>query len=382
MNSKKTIILTQVDSWFFRDGRPFNMNEFSQSDISSIFPPYPPTVVGAIRAGLARAKGWNGCGSWSDELKAWIGDGPNLGKLKFNGPYLIKDGEVLFPAPMYLGKYKKEEDNKNENKACNCLEIAKLGSQEVDCDLGKVRMPTFDKCKDIDKNKCKWKPLEKAYLTKENMELVLKGEDISNKKLEIVEAKELWNREFRLGIELDKKSKTTKEGALYSTNHIRLRKGIGLGVVVVYDGVDEKFEIDSIIPFGGESRLANVKVLDKEVSLPNGPKADELEKENGKVRFSIVHITPAYFTKMPNLGEKVPGTEGKVVFAFLGRPAKVGGWDSLNRTPLPLKSCIPAGSSWFCEADANVAENIVNMNGEKIGEMTEYGFGQILIGNW
>jgi CRISPR-associated protein Cmr3 len=347
----------------------------------------------------------------------------------------MKDGECLFTAPLYFGRYKKEEEFGDEVSKCNnCFGLAELGS-EVECDLGMVRLPKFDKyekdaeCKGKEKKtKCKWKPFDKAYLTKENMELVLKGE-ISDG-IKIVESKELWSNEYRLGIELEKGKKTTKEGALYSTNHIRLEKGVGLGVVV--DGIDERLKtegiipfgaesrltnlefkevgvdslisrnakkvkkengklekgmesklwIDSIIPFGGESKLANVEMLDKGISLPTGPKADELNKENGKVKFTVVHITPAYFDKLPHFGEKLPEIEGRVVFAFLGRPTKIGGWDSVRNEPLPLKSCIPAGSAWFCEADAKYAENIVRMNGGQIGEMKEFGLGQILIGRW
>ncbi|MEM2900984.1 MAG: type III-B CRISPR module-associated Cmr3 family protein [Thermoplasmata archaeon] len=217
--NEKTILLTQIDSWFFRDGRPFNMNEFSQSDINSLFPPNPQTVVGAIRAALARANGWNGCGSWSSEIASWLGDGQNLGKLRFKGPYLMKDGACLFPAPLYFGRYKKEDElGKDVSRCNNCFGLAELGS-EVECDLGMVRLPKFEKykknaeCKGKEKNtKCKWKPFDKAYLTKENMELVLKGE-ISDG-IKIVESKDLWSNEYRLGIELEKQKKTTKEEAL------------------------------------------------------------------------------------------------------------------------------------------------------------------------
>ena len=51
-----------IDSWFFRDGTPFTTNSTPQEDVSSLFPPYPPTVVGALRAALALEKGWPGRG--------------------------------------------------------------------------------------------------------------------------------------------------------------------------------------------------------------------------------------------------------------------------------------------------------------------------------
>ncbi len=41
--------LHPVDTWFFRDGTPFAADSAPQEKLDSLFPPYPPTVVGALR---------------------------------------------------------------------------------------------------------------------------------------------------------------------------------------------------------------------------------------------------------------------------------------------------------------------------------------------
>ena len=66
--STRTILLTPIDAWFFRDGRPYNQGESGQTDVRSLFPPFAPTVVGTLRAALAVGQGWNGRESWANEL--------------------------------------------------------------------------------------------------------------------------------------------------------------------------------------------------------------------------------------------------------------------------------------------------------------------------
>ena len=95
--------LEPVDSWFFRDGTPFTAGSTSQDNVNSLFPPYPSTIVGALRVAMALDNGWDGCGRWPSSLNAVLGDGPqDLGKLSFDGPFLIKDKKPLFRVPQHL----------------------------------------------------------------------------------------------------------------------------------------------------------------------------------------------------------------------------------------------------------------------------------------
>ena len=49
------IKLEPIDTLFFRDGKPFSMGE--QSSAHGIFPPYPSTLFGAIRAAVISCGG-------------------------------------------------------------------------------------------------------------------------------------------------------------------------------------------------------------------------------------------------------------------------------------------------------------------------------------
>jgi CRISPR/Cas system CMR-associated protein Cmr3 (group 5 of RAMP superfamily) len=67
--------LSAIDTLMFRDGRPFNQGDTGASEAVSIFPPLPPTIIGAIRAALWKHKGgpWPSNGSlgngtnWQDD---------------------------------------------------------------------------------------------------------------------------------------------------------------------------------------------------------------------------------------------------------------------------------------------------------------------------
>jgi len=78
--------LSPVDAWFFRNGRPFNRGENSGAG-ETLFPPTSSTVIGALRATLARQLGWTGKGPWKQEQIEVLGDRQDLGGLQFLGPF-------------------------------------------------------------------------------------------------------------------------------------------------------------------------------------------------------------------------------------------------------------------------------------------------------
>lgn len=86
---------------------------------------------------------------------------------------------------------------------------------------------------------------------------------------------------------------------------------------------------------------------------------------------------------VPLAGDEVPGLPGaKIVSACVGRPLRLGGWDSLEQRPLPLAPFLPAGSTWFCVVETQAIEGVLNLHGAKIGARQAYGFGQIALGTW
>lgn len=360
-----TYQLTPLDTLFFRDGRPFNLGETGQMEVEAVFPPSPTTVVGALRAALARANGWNGRGGWLDDIKAQLGDGDDLRALRFSGPHLLRDGEALFPAPLLLlGKKPRE-------KAERWSEFRRLvpAGNSLQTDVGVVSLPKPDGATDGHK------VLERCWLTKDGMETVLNGSTPSSE--DVHAASDLWKPEPRVGIRRDPGSRTTKEDSLYNIQHVRLHRGASLAITV--EGTAWQPQSPALL--GGESRMVWIEPLVGGLQLPEKPK---LTADGGKIRYVVSLITPAHLLgrAWAEPGGRLGDLPGTVVSACVGKPVMIGGWNSLHHEPLPLKPHLPAGSTWFLEAPESEAQHVLDMHGKHIVENPAWGYGQILIGTW
>jgi CRISPR-associated protein Cmr3 len=376
--SSQTLLLRPVDAWFFRDGRPYNKLESNQVNVESVFPPPPTTLVGSIRAALARRQGWNGSGRWSEKLVTVLGDGfENIGQLSFSGPWLVRENgaapEPLFPAPLHLAGEVLAEGSKT-----HWIPKALLAPGErLHCDIGEVRLPV-PKVRDVGD----LKEAGGLWITRGGLEKVLAGELPA--KEQMVPTRDLWRDEFRVGILRDENKRTTSEleNALYSPSYIRLRPGVSLALEV--RGLPEDWRIPETFPLGGEGRLAACEIAPT-LPLPRAP-AETIRQSK---RISVTLLTPLGIPLRdqrvipPMAGEEVPGLLGtKIVSGCVGRLWRLGGWDSLNRRPLPLTPFLPPASTWFCEASPEAIERILNLHGRNIGPRAAYGFGRIVLGAW
>lgn len=366
--------LRPVDAWFFRDGRPYNMSEASQTGVVSLFPPHAPTVLGALRAAFARANGWQPPGSWAGApaLREVLGDGPDdLGALRFRGPYLLRRSEsgdeLLWPLPAHiLGK----RDGSGDWQAQALLAPS---DEPVPTDLGDIHVPvpTGDRASG--------KPLKGArrtFVTAAGLGAVLRGRlpDAA----EVAPAADLWQLEPRVGIVRDEETRTTGENAMYSPLMVRLQPGVAL--VAELAGVPASWnQASSYIPLGGESRLAVCARFDGSLALPD---CDQASIRSSK-RVAVVHLSPARFAALPEPGQPLPGMPGtRVVCACLPPPVHIGGWSSLRRRPLPLTPHVAPGSVWFCDIDDDAIEAVLRLHDTQIGERREHGLGHIALGVW
>ena len=335
-----------VDSWMFRDGRPFDQNDAGAAEARSIFPPWPPTAIGAFRAAV-----WQGPldGDWKSEI---LGDGTDwqqagtLGPLSFGPQILLRDGKPLYPAPLNLLRGRDGE-----------LTLLRPGPAQ-ECDLGEqVRLPEPDKRLEGAKT------LDEHFLTASGMEKVLRGE-VPDKD-DLVKLDAIFTREERVGIAINPETRRVIDGALYMASHVRPKPGISLAMRCA--GLMEGHAPGGLIALGGEHRAAEI-VKGAAVALPQGPAPRE-------GRLLVVALSPVVLEHLPGPGEALAGL-GRVVSACLGRPVRIGGWDSQGRRALPLKLALPAGSVWFLEG---AAEGVAPA---AIGLATDWGFGAIVTGRW
>lgn len=329
------LALSPIDTWFFRDGTPFNMGASPQTGVIGVFPPYPPTVAGAIRAAVALRNGWDGRARWSSEIEAVLGDGPDdLGSLRITGPFVLKRGSPVFPVPRHVMGRVDDEGR--------WLPVAMLrpGAASMPSDLGpSVRLP------DVAAGRTDTAPLvpgTRRWVALAGLERILRGELPDGEQL-LGEA-DLWAAEPRVGIARESTSRTVAEGALYSTRHVRLRPSVSIGVEV--DGVPTSWRspAGSVFPFGGESRLAACEAWDAEVKLD--VPADESDT------VVLVALTPVLLERDVLSGKgDLPIGGMRIVSACMDRPLRIGRWDSLRRAPLTMKNAVAPGSTLFCKVD-------------------------------
>src|SRR3990167_7397932 len=114
--SASTLSFQALDTLFFRESRPFEA--IGGSELSSLFPPPPRTLMGAVRTAIGDALGadWNLFGDAKEnytlpdgrKLYDLIGYGDKLGGLSLHGIWLTLNGERLYPAPLFLLQHGEE----------------------------------------------------------------------------------------------------------------------------------------------------------------------------------------------------------------------------------------------------------------------------------
>jgi CRISPR-associated protein Cmr3 len=351
------LLIRPIDTWFFRDGTPFDMDAGSQTGARALFPPHPPTVVGALRAAIARGNGWDGAGRWPPALDRVLGDGPeNTGSLRFTGPVLVGPEGPVFRCPRHvIGK--PGAHGRFEPGA-----FVRPG-EPVACDLGpSVRLPRLPPDR--------LEPGDGAWVTLDGLQRILRWELPRTE--EVRRDDDLWAMEPRVGIARDPATRTVLRGHLYSAWHVRPKKNLALGMVV--DGLprDWKPPVGETFPVGGEGRMGTCGEAAGELL----PRLDL--SGNGPPRATLVALTPLLLPGEAILGREPLAGPGaaRVASACLDRPLRIGGWDSLARRPLPLRSAAAPGTALFCELEDPAGFWEHGRRGlVKVGQSTAIGFG-------
>ena len=377
-----TLRLTAFDTLFFRESRPFE--SIGGSELASVFPPPPRTVLGAVRAAIGDAMGVN----WqtfkeNQAVRDVIGYGDDLGKLSLNGIWLsrrLKDGkhERLYPVPLYLLRKQEGEDP---------VEFERLRIDKPTCThLGNVRLPA------LPDKKYGFKPLENHWVTAGGLAKILAGASALTKD-ELISNKELFEREPRLGIARNNETRIVQEGLLYQSSHIRPK--VELSLEVELTGVPDAILNQQVLRLGAEGRMAGLEIIDtpKDSGLPAVPKPTTDTK--GLI---ITFLTPARFADgswvLPGFTEsnsetkcwtgEIKGIALKLHAAVIGKAQREGGWDMAQRKPRDMQSFIPAGSSYYVELADQKQLNaaIQTLHGLRIGEDPRLGRGLIVCGLW
>jgi CRISPR type III-B/RAMP module-associated protein Cmr3 len=206
-----TFRFSALDTWFFRESRP--METIGGSELASVFPPPPRTLLGAIRTAIGDNSGvdWKTFNK-SHLLGNLIGFGDDLGPLKLSGPWLSWKGERLYPVPMFL--LRKGDD----------FARMRIGDA-AESSLGRVRLP------EISQGRQGFKPMERTWINKIGLERLLAGQCVD--KDHLFPAKRMFEEEARLGIARDNTTRIADDGLLYQTRHIRPKSDLAIEADIV-----------------------------------------------------------------------------------------------------------------------------------------------------
>jgi CRISPR-associated protein Cmr3 len=325
-------------------------------------------MTGAVRAALARANGWDGqLRGWPAKVTEAFGSSPDdLGKLQFMGPFLLRESHALWPMPRHvLGRSKDSEWIPSA--------FLRPSAKTVETDQGKINLPEISLTEGGERDGLK--PVERAWITTAGLAQILAGHTPPREA--VFKTSQLWQLEARVGLKRNEKTHQVEEGDLYSPSFIRLCKGVALGTG--FTGVPAAMNsLPSLFPFGGESRLAHCDSWTGN-PLPEIPTLKSFKPEAKEpIQFTVMLLTPGRFDNpAPLLHPSV-----KRLSACIGKPVRIGGWDSLKNEPLPLEPFHPAGSVWFCEAPECDFSAIHAHHLRWLGKFSAHGFGQIVIGHW
>lgn len=406
--SQRTLDLTinPVDSWFFRDARPHDATGASR--LASQFPPPAATLAGALRSRIGDLLGidWHAFNRGDVTLtladqpvsaEALLGRGEQTGQLRFSGPYLLWQGQRLYPAPALLLR--------SDNNALICL----APGEPVCCDLSQtdaqgqwaqVRLPALPEGASVAK------PLEGYWLTEPALQQLLTQGKITQSE-GLISPEQLFSLEPRLGIARNNATRAVQEGLLYQTEHLRLQPEVAIHYAITLPTslagpLQQALTDNSILRLGGEGRMAAVSVTEREQSgLPQlAHDHSSTARQAGGVLLTL--LTPAY---LPECSAMVPlpgfqsvideqgqqswhgqinGVELHLISAAIGKVQRQGGWDLKKRAPKDLVSLTPAGSCWFFQVPTghDLAETLSRLQQPLIGAQTTLGMGQLLAGLW
>jgi CRISPR-associated protein Cmr3 len=357
--------LVQEDVWFFRDGKPSVLG--ADHYLRSIFPPFPSTLYGLVRTQQLVEDGIDlpslSASKWadlSDDLRRRVGEWGRTGELRLRGPWMVRDGEILLPAPLDLRLFVEHADRPEDDRVVDVLRILPTDHRRGSCNWSHALSP-MSPARRVGGT---WLPpqLEQEpessegwLVTMEGMRRWLGGG--APESGDFVSTKKLWSSEVRTGVGLDEKRRTHEEHQLYTVGFVRLKRGVSLG----FELGGGTLEVGSAARFGGDNRVAGIEtgpLLSSHFETPTTGAAE------GSV---AALITPAIFE-----GGAIPGSRA-ISGAVVPTAQLAGGWDLAHRRPKPLHRAAPAGAVYWIDHDTPAPL-------ESWSEKSEEGFGLMLPG--
>ncbi len=313
------IRIRPLDTFFFRDGKPFSLGQETWAD--GIFPPSPSILYGALRAVY-----FSECPD--DFNDANTPDDPTL-KLKIKGIFLEIGKQLYLPVPDDFVITEKGKKHLLEIVQDNHVSSNKIPS------LVTTLTTTKETIADRESN---------ALFQKVYYQRYLKG------KTDCQITKDYLQSEPKIAFKKNDATMTVDEESLHRVGTQRFfKKDENVSIVIDFEGLN--IPDHGLMKLGGEGKIASYETIDKEnyTRIEYPTLTDKY--------FKICLATPALFKQgwLPNwINEKTFEGEFnnlklKLLTAIVGKPVLVGGFDMKENKPKPMYKAVPAGSVYYFE---------------------------------
>jgi CRISPR-associated protein Cmr3 len=353
-----TIRIEPLDTFFFRDGKPFTMGAETWTD--TVFPPSPNVFYGALRT------------CWlSNQIGVFSKDNIDLSeKLKIKGIFIQIDDNLYLPVPRDFVEKKEKKKKEAEHLLTDKIEsvISNKPTSVMSVERKDVRVEEIANNALFDIN------VIKQYLKKQNTDYYY-----------YLNASDYLVKESKLGISRNFDTRTTEEGMLYRVDFNRFKNDENkqIAFVIDFEGLDN-FPNNGIIKLGGEGKLARFDLItQKDIPAPTFQNCEN---------FKIYLATPAIFQNgwLPKWINKTTllsehdDFKVKLISASIGKYISIGGFDILRGEPKPMNKAVPAGSVYhFQLLEGHIDKVIETLHGKCISDIEsdcKQGFGLSYIG--
>lgn len=366
------------DVLFFKDARPMEASDAGRGGHW----PRPDQFYNALHHAFLMQ--WPEMQDWEGELHTKRGKENNssfrFGALKTIGPFPMKNGELYFPMPLDWE-----------------MDVIPLHQTDLPTPL------THGFCA-----KSREKRRDPQWISRADYEAYLKGDF---PKVEDVDAK-LYGVDRNIGIGINAETSTTKDGAFYQAEYLRLCDGVTLageaecvikpkrreGMVDVFAREDSP----KTCIFGGQQGVCTLSIGSGGLLWPRFSAVSTCH-----LRWTL--LTPALFCSGWKPGwvaddgkvmlprktiKRIPGErredwkkrqnaetgfDAKLIAARIGKPVAFSGWDEQTKAPKPTVLAVPAGSSYVfrCASieEAKALANVLNAPNRRSDLNGEKGFG-------
>jgi len=305
------IQIIPTDSLFFGSGKPFNAGADSWTDSSLL--PNPSVIWGALFSVLYREK------------KVTVKEKE---KLKIKNIYLYNEEQTTILIPTPLDIFVDSEGNRYKGEY-----------RDVDF-ISNYSLPVINIVKDKDV-----KPIENSFI--EINSLYEEYYENNFDDLVLFNFDEVFMADYKIGIKMDKETLTAQDNYLYRVDLTQFKNEWSF--LIEYES-DIEFNKSGLLKFGGESKTAYYKQIEKPIGITDYEEyRDEMIEElKDESELKIIFKTPVYFEN----GWKTKNNE--IICANIGKPISIGGFDMEMNKPKIMKKYISAGSVFVFKKDGKM----------------------------